>query len=256
MIRRALPLALAMSLLPAVPAFAGSDPGPPTYPGLVNSRLVRTEKALDRAVDNADDGNTDKAVSNLYTVRVQLKLAWRAARHKIEHSPTAPPAPDGRIPVRKARASKKAVAAAVADQYTTAGGVLDMQHTVAQTTIGMIDSAHGTLRDRLSRTLFAALDQRDTAVNYIHSIDTTPPPPPDRGVHARASGAPVGGAWATVMPPIADEVSDEIDQIDGALDLSATMGAGIKRVLNAAELQDVKTQRVINTYWPPLPADD
>ena len=58
------------------------------------------------------------------------------------------------------------------------------------------------------------------------------------------------------MPPIADEVSDEIDQIDGALDLSTTMGAGIKRVLNDADLQAVKTQRVINTYWPPLPADD
>jgi hypothetical protein len=253
MIRRALPLALAMSLLPAVPAFAGSDPGPPTYPGLVNTRLVRTEKALNRAVDYADDGDTDKAVSALYATRVQLKLAWRAARHKIEHSPTAPPAPDDRIPVRKARASKRAVAAAVADQYTTAGGVLDMEHTVAQTTIGMIDSAHGKLRDRLSRTLFAALDQRDGAIAYIHSIDV--PAPPGDGL-AHASGAPVGGTWATVMPPIADEVSDEIDQIDGALDLSTTMGAGIKRVLNDAELQAVKTQRVINTYWPPLPADD
>ena len=66
----------------------------------------------------------------------------------------------------------------------------------------------------------------------------------------------MGGTWATVMAPIADEVGDEIDQIDGALDLSSTLGAGIKRVLQDAELQDVKTQRTISGYWPPLPADD
>ena len=72
----------------------------------------------------------------------------------------------------------------MADQYTTAGGVLDMQHNVAQTAIGMIDTAHGKLRDSLSRTIFTALDQRDAAVAYIHSIDITPPPPPRRAPRA------------------------------------------------------------------------
>jgi hypothetical protein len=272
-LRRALPFALAVGLVAAAPAAAaphdahapvaraaGSDAGPPVYPGLVNTRLVRTQKALDRAVDNADDGNIDKAVSALYTTRLQLKLAWRAARHKIEHSPATPPVIDdkGRIPVRissKAGRRKRAAAAAIADQYTTAGGVLDMQHTVAQTAIGMIDTAHGKLRDSLSRTIFTALDQRDIAVAYIHSIDTTPPPPPDKRL-ARASGAPVGGTWATVMPPIADEVGDEIDQIEGVTGLSSTLGIGIKRVLQDAELQAVKTQRTISGYWPALPADD
>ena len=272
-LRRALPLALAVGLIAAAPAAAaphgahapvahaaGDDPGPPVYPGLVNTRLVRTQKALDRAVENADDGNIDKAVSALYTTRLQLKLAWRAAKHKIEHSPATPPVIDdkGRIPLRiagKASRRKRAAAAAVADQYTTAGGVLDLQHTVAQTAIGMIDQAHGKLRDGLSRTIFTALDQRDLAVAYIHSIDTTPPPPPDKAL-ARTSGAPVGGTWATVMPPIADEVGDEIDQIEGVTSLSSTLGAGIKRVLQDAELQDVKTQRTISGYWPALPTDD
>ena len=268
-LRRTVPLALMVGLIAAAPATAargpvaraaGSDAGPPVYPGLVNTRLVRTQKALDRAVDNADDGNIDKAVSALYTTRLQLKLAWRAAKHKIEHSPATPPAGDGlrrRIPVRtahKASRRRRAAASAVADQYTTAGGVLDMQHTVAQTAIGMIDTAHGRLRDGLSRTIFTALDQRDGAVTYIHSIDV--PPPPGDGLLARASGAPVGGTWATVMPPIADEVGDEIDQIDGALDLSTTMGIGIRRILEDAELQAVKTQRTINGYWPPLPPGD
>ena len=122
----------------------------------MNTRLVRTQKALDRAVDNADDGNIDKAVSALYTARLQLKLSWRAAKHKIEHSPATPPAPDDKIPVHAASqvGRKRAVAAAVADQYTTAVAVLDMQHNVAQTAIGMIDTSHGKLRDSLSRTIF------------------------------------------------------------------------------------------------------
>jgi hypothetical protein len=118
----------------------------------------------------------------------------------------------------------------------------------------MIDTSHGKLRDSLSRTIFTALDQRDVAVAYVHSIDV--PAPPGDGRRARASGAPVGGTWATVMPPIADEVGDEIDQIEGVTGLSSTLGAGIKRILQDAELQDVKTQRTIIGYWPALPGDD
>jgi hypothetical protein len=267
-LRRAVPVALAVSVLAAVPAGAaehgavahasGTDAPPPVLPASVNTRLVRTQKALDRAVDNADDGQTDKAVTSLYTARLQLKLAWRAAKRKIEHSPATPPVVDDKanIPVRVARKSARARAAAVADQYATAVGVLDMQHTVAATAIGMIDMAHGKLRDSLSRTIFLALDQRDAAVAYIHSKDTVPPPAPDKGAIARASGAPVGGTWATVMPDIADEVGDEIDQIEGVMELSTTLGAGIKRVLQDAELQDVKTQRTITGFWPPLPAGD
>jgi hypothetical protein len=272
--RVTLPLALAASLAVAAPAAAapapvahtaGGDVGPPVYPGLVNSRLVRTQKALDRAVDYADDGQTDKAVSALYAARLQVKLAWRAGRYAVEHAP--PPAPPGdgllqrlRARARRARAhriSRVRVlvrASAVADPYTTAGGVLDMQHVVAQTAIGMIDTAHGKLRDSLSRTIFTALDQRDAAVTYIHSIDV--PPPPGDGLLARASGAPVGGSWATVMPPVADEVDDEINQIEGALALSSTLGVGIKRTLQDAEFQAVKTQRTINQYWPPVLGDD
>ena len=271
-IKRAVPLALAVGLVAASPAAAmpgaghapvaraaGSDAGPPILPGLVNTRLVRTQKALDRAVDYADDGNTAKAVSSLYAARLQVKLAWRAGKYYIQNAPPPAPAGDGlvRVPVRVTSRTKRARAlartSAVADQYTTAGGVLDMQHTVAQTAIGMIDMAHGRLRDGLSRTIFTALDQRDAAVAYIHSIDV--PPPPGDGLRARASGAPVGGTWGTVMPPIADEVDDEINQIEGALGLSTTMGIGIRRTLQDAEFQAVKTQRNINTYWPPVVGD-
>jgi hypothetical protein len=264
--RQVLPLALAIGLVAAAPAAAhqdrgrapiarsaGSDPGPPVYPGLVNTRLQRTQKALDRAVDYADDGDPDKAISALYTTRLQLKLAWRAGRYAIEHAPPAAPAPDARRRVRNL-VGLRARASAVADQYTTAGGVLDLQHTVAETAVGMIDMAHGKLRDSLSRTIFTALDQRDTAVAYIHSIDVPAPPPDDRVAHA--SGAPVGGSWGTVMPAVAEAIDDEVNQIDGVVGLSTTLGAGVRRVLGSAEVQMIKTQRTVNELWPPVPGDD
>src|SRR3954454_4395933 len=135
-LRQAVPLALVAGLVAASPAAAdqhaghhpvarssGSDAGPPVYPGLVNTRLVRTQKALDRAVDYADDGETDKAVSALYTARLQVKLAWRAGKYVIEHAPPAAPGPDLRqlrIPVRvHARRARRTRArtSAVADQF-------------------------------------------------------------------------------------------------------------------------------------------
>jgi hypothetical protein len=260
-LRAAVPLALAACAVAAAPAAAKAAPAPiahvagggggaaPTYPGLVNNRLVRAQAALDRVTNYADDGDTDKAVASLYTARLQVKLAWRSAKFVIQHAP--PPVGDD----LRARVSGGAPAAGtVADQYATAGAVLDLQHDVAQTGIGMIDTAKGALRDSLSRTIFLALDQRDLAIAYIHSIDI--PPPVGDGLKARVSGGAVAGTWATVMPAVGDAIGDEINQIDGALDLSTTLGSGVKGLLRDAELQDVKSQRTITTYWPPVVGDD
>jgi hypothetical protein len=260
-LRPAVALAIAACAVAAAPAAAkerpapiahaaGGSAGPPTYPGLVNNRLIRTQKALDRAIDYADDGDNAKAVSALYTARLQVKLAWRAAKYVIQHAPP-PVAGDDLI----ARASGGAPAAGtLADQFQTSGAVLDLQHDVAQASIGMIDTAKGTLRDSLSRTLFLALDQRDTAIAYIHSLDV--PPPPGDDLVAHMSGGAVGGSWASIMPAVGSAAGDEIDQIDGAMDLSSTLGTGVRGVLRDAELQVLKTQKTIDQYWPPLPADD
>ena len=270
----AVPLAVAAGLVAASPAagashgtasrlghgsvahLLGGSVGAPTYPGLVNSRLVRTQRALNRVVDYTDDEMDAKAVAALYRVRLQMKLAWRAAKYVIDTAPPPVITPDS-VGGRRLQGAGGA-AGAIADQYTTAGAVLGLQHTVAQTALGIVDMAHGTLRDSLSRTIFAAMDQRDTAIAYIHSIDV--PPPPGDGLAStsatrRLKGAPVGGTWATVMPPISSQVEDEINQIDGALHLSQTLGAGIKRVMKDAEFQALQTQRAIDTYWPPVVGD-
>jgi ribosomal protein S9 len=131
-------------------------------------------------------------VSSLYSARLQVKLAWRAAKYVIQHAP--PPVVRGED--LRARVSGGAPAGgAIADQYAITGAVLDLQHSVAQTAIGMIDTAHGALRDSLSRTLFLALDQRDAAVAYVHSIDV--PPPVGDDLLAHKSGGAVAGTWAT-----------------------------------------------------------
>jgi hypothetical protein len=271
-LKAAVPLALAVGLIAGSPAAAaphgstgsagdapvahllGDGGGPPVYPGLVNSRLVRAQRALDRAVDYADEDQDGKAVAALYKVRLQMRLAWRAAKHVIDTAPPPAPAGDGAARASRARRLTGAApgAGAVADQYMTAGGVLALEHTVAQTAIGTIDTSHGALRDALSRTIFAALDKRDAAVAYIHSIDV--PAPPGDGV-AHLMGAPVGGTWGTVMPPVGGQIEDEINQIEGALGLSQTMGAGIRRVLKDAEFQDILTQRAIDQFWPPVVGD-
>jgi hypothetical protein len=292
-IKRAVPLALTVGLIAAVPGAAeaasgargpvahasGGDVVAPIYPGLVNTRLVRTEKALDRAANYADDGQSTQAISALYAARLQVKLAWRAAKYQIENAPPPPPADDlqaVRVPIRvhsrarharkhKVRAHKSGGAVAtstIADQYTTAAAVLSAQHDVAQVSMGLVDTSHGKLRDSLSRTIFTALDQRDAAVAYIHSIDVPPPPADDiakasRAPVAHASGGAVGvDTWATVMPPVSDMIDDEVNQAEGIIDLSTTLGVGIRRILQDAEFQAVKTQRNVNLYWPPVPADD
>ena len=266
-LKAVVPLAIAVCAVASSPAVASSDgekgrgpvahaaggsAGTPIYPGLVNNRLERTQMALDRAVSYADDGDAVKAASSLYSARLQVKLAWRSAKYVIQHAP--PPAPPGDGLVAHMSGGAPA-GGTVADQYATAGAVLDLQHSVAQTAIGMIDMAHGALRDSLSRTIFTALDQRDAAVAYIHSVDV-PPPAGGDGLVAHMSGGAVAGSWGTVMPPVGDAVGDEIDQIDGALDLSTTLGPGVRGVLKDAELQAIKTQRTISQFWPPVVGDD
>ncbi len=107
---------------------------PADLPGAGQLRLVRTQKALDHAVGYADDGDTAKAVNSLFNARLQVKLAWRAAKYVIQHAPP-PPTGDGLA----ARKSGGAPAGGIADQYATTAAVLGLQHSVTQTALGMID---------------------------------------------------------------------------------------------------------------------
>jgi hypothetical protein len=229
----------------SVPAhIAGGDAGPPLYPSIVNVRLVRTEAALQRAIEFVDTAQADKAVAQLTIARTQMRKAWTGAKYVIDAAPP-PVAGDGAF----GRASGGAIpgASPYADQYTTAGGVLTLQHDVATTAMGLLDSASGTLLSNLSTTIFAALNTRDTAIAYIHSKDIPAAP---AGL-ARASGGAIAG-WATTMQAVSPQLDDEMQTADGMI--KAGVSSGVKKVLNAADAQDLRSEKNINTYWPPLPA--
>jgi hypothetical protein len=243
------PLALLLGLITAAPAAAGGDAGPPLYPSVVNVRLVRTEAALDRAVEFVDTAQTDKALAQLSIARVQLRKAWTGAKYIIDNAPP-PVAGDGAV----GRASGAPVGGSpYADQYATAFAVISLQHEVAATSAGLIDVASGTLLSSLSTTIFAALNGRDAAIAYIHSKDTPPPPVAGDGAVGRASGAPIAAGWGSVMSKAIFQLDDEIQQIEVAL--GGKVSTGVARVLRAAEFQDTKTERTVNTYWPPVPGD-
>jgi hypothetical protein len=228
-----------------VPAHvAGGDAGPPMYPSIVNVRLVRTQAALERAVEYVDTAQADKAVAQLLIARTQLRKAWTGAKYVIDTAPP-PVAGDGAV----GRSSGAPVGGSpYADQYATAFAVVSLQHDVAATAIGLADGAKTALLSSLSTTIFTALNARDAAIAYVHSKDT--PPAPAR--NARASGAPIAAGWGSVMPGATFQLDDEMQQIDGLLKGTVSTGAG--KVYKAAELQDTKTERTINQYWPPAPA--
>jgi hypothetical protein len=173
-----------------------------------------------------------------------------AAKYIIDTAP--PPVAGGssfkaKRPRANARVSGGAIpgASPYADQYTTALGVLALDHQVAVTAMGMLDIAAEPLLTAVSTSLFAALTARDDAIAYIHSVDKP------IASSSTVRGAPIAGGWATTMPGVAPIVDDELTQVDG-LRATVNLSSGRKRILDAVELQDVKTGRNLVKYWPPV----
>ncbi len=233
------------------------------YPSIVNRRLVRGEKALDRATDYVDRDKPDKAVTSLLNARRNMYAAWRGAKYVIDHAPPPPPVESGSVRGSRGAVhmSGGAVGPALASPPETAVAVLGLQHDVATTAFGLIDGAKGTLLAAVNTTIFAALNRRDQAIAYIHQV--APPAPPvesgslrvKRQGSVRASGAPVAATFDTVMPGIVPDLDDELQQIEAQQDGGAVVPTG-KKILNSAELQVTRTERTVNQYWPPLPPGD
>jgi hypothetical protein len=241
------PTATARSAGPPVAEAAGGDLGVLLYPSLVNVPFVRARGALARAVEYADDAQPDKAVAQLLVVRLQLKKAWTGEKYLIDNAP--PPTPGDLAFESGAPISASPFASA----EDSGAELFNVYHEVAAMSAGMIDTAKGTLQSVLSTTIFATLNGRDAAIAYIHA--NQPPPPPPDDLRADSSGAPVAAGWSGVMPGVADLVDDEIRQLDATLAVK-TLSSGARRVLGAAELQDTKTMRTINQWWPPAPVGD
>jgi hypothetical protein len=223
-------------------------------PSIVRVRIERGTKSLERAGDYVDRDMPDRAVASLLNARRNMYAAWRGAQYVVLHAPP-PPAEAGSFH-RKAGANRvKANAADYADAPTTAVAALGFQHTVASAAYGLLDGAKGALRDSVSTTIFAALNRRDQAIEWIHA--NQPPPPAEAGSfhrRARASGAPVVGDFSTLMPGVVPDLDDEMQQIEGLLEGGA-LTPGEKRILGQAEFQIFKTEQKVNNYWPPVVGD-
>jgi hypothetical protein len=229
---------------------AGDGGGAPVYPSLVNVRLVQTQQLLEDATSAQDNGDAAGAVKALTAARSELAKAWLGAKYVIDN---APPPVAGDDAVARSSGAAPAGASPYADQYVTTGAVLSLQHTVAVTAMGMLDTASEPLLTAVSKSLFAALNTRDTAVTYMKKKDP-PPVAGDGRVHAGASGAPIAAGWSTIGQAVLPDLDDEQQMIDG-IRATVKLSPGRAKVLNAAEIQDIKTGKQINKNWPPVVGD-
>jgi hypothetical protein len=269
-LRVALPLAVAASLVAVTPAVAadakapakakasGSDVVELTYPSLVQVRIGRAERALERATKKIEgDKPVDESAKALKVVRRQASAAWRGAKYVIRTAPPPPPAEDARVRARKA--GDPASGPTYASPPETAFRVLTLQHDISSAMVALIDGSHGLGLAGLSTTLNQVNDRRDQALQYILSV--APPVPPeaeDARVRARASQEEEDAAptFDTVMPPYATHLDDELQAITGTLTDATDLTAGGRRLLNAANAQVGRTKTFVSTNWPILPAED
>jgi hypothetical protein len=245
---------------PPVAHAAGGDVTVTLLPAIVNTRLVRTQKLLESAAQYQDLHDDANAVKALAAARSNLAKTWSGAKFYIKNAPPPVAGEAGlKVPLKVkagAHASGGAIAGAspYADMYATTAAVLTLDHTVATTALGLLDTASATVLPALNSTVFAALNSRDAAVAYVHSLPVPPAGEAGIKVPAHASGTPVVAGWSTTMQPVLFDTDDELMQIDG-LRASAAISASRTRLLDLAEAQVTKTARNINRFWPPLPAD-
>jgi hypothetical protein len=253
---------------------AGGDVTALIYPSIVNTRLVRAQAALDRSAKYADQGVPDKALLALTAARNNLTKAWTGAKYVIETTPP-PVATDaafhprafmksGRLRIVK-RHSKHAhrsavsdvippAGAAVASPFDTAYAVFSLQHYAATTAVSLIDDTSGTTLAGVRSTLARSVNDRDAAIAYIHAIPVPPPADAKIGL-AHSAGTPVATAdWTTVMPNVTPQLDDEIQQVEGTLNEPGLTGAQTS-ILQGADYRDIRTERTLNLFWPPLPAE-
>ncbi len=262
-LKSAVPLALAVGAMAAAPATAAPKPSPKaqaagtdavelTYPSLVQTRVGRTERALERATKRMENGQPADAAVTLKVVRRQMAAAWRGAKYVIRTTP-APPPPEDFARARRAQATP----ATYAGPADTAFRVLTLQHDVSSSMVALIDGAHGTGLNALSTTINLANDRRDQALAYILSV--SPPVPPEEDfARARASQEEGEGppTFDVVMPNLAPQIDDELQAIEGTKADATDLTAGGRRLLTAAGTQVEATKAFVNLNWPPVPAED
>jgi hypothetical protein len=224
---------------------AGGDGAPPPLPSIVDVRVDRAYAALERAAAAVDDGDPVAATKALHAVLVNTSRGWSGAKYVIRTTPP-PPAEEGRV---HADASGDPVLPGTfASPEDTAFAVLNLQHDVVTAGLALMGTNPTTPVGAIRTTIKAALDNRDAAIDYIHKIAPPPPPAEEGRVHADASGDPIVATWDTVMPTVPLLIADEIQ---------ALRGLHLREAPELAALSRIRHERIlVNSYWPPVPAED
>lgn len=223
------------------PAQAAGGDIPPPLPSLVNTRLVRSQAALGRATAAFDENQAAQAVVPIGAAVDNLTKAWSAEKYLIQ---TTPP------PVEDAISDGDPVVGTYAGPEDTAFAALSVQHDVVTTAVGLMtqpSAKNVALRKSLINAVAGTQAVRNAAVAYIHTLA---PPAED----AIIDGPDAGALWPTVMPNLVPHANDEIKQINGRLKMTGFSGTLRTSLLNS-RTRAVKTRTLVNTYWPPVPAD-
>jgi hypothetical protein len=249
---------------PSAAHMSGGDPLPP-LPSLVQTRLDRVDRALDRLTDYVSDGDAVNTTRTGKVIRRQLAAGWRGASYYIAHPP-AVPAEEARVHSKRrgvrlqdlsskvrAKIAQDDAGPVVADPVTTAMATFDSFHQVSATMIELTDGARVPVLDAMSRSLFLTLDRRDQAIEDVHQA--APPVPPEDRAIAKAAQDEEASTFDLTMPTLPVFLDDEIQHIDGLKSDAADLRPGGLRILNKARKQIVATKAIVNGYWPPAPPD-
>lgn len=208
-LRRAPALALAVALCAAAPAAAQNHAGPPgggavrgsVAPVRVTQQARLAVRAVDRAGERIDDGETAKAVSQLASARRHLASAQKSALKRL--STDAAPA--------------------------SVSVVLDAEASVATQAAGLFDGQDGATVDAIAQTLDAALDARDATIAAVTALDDTA-----EADYADAYGQ-AADAIADEISAYDDALSDDTltDAAKAALTSAKTKATATKAALDA-----------------------
>ena len=245
-------LAIAASSASAAPSspFPPGEDDPPTVPSLIQTRIDRTENALERLTQKVDDQDSAGVVRVSKVIRRQTAAAWRGAKYYLRTAPP-PVAEDAAFKASKNRSFMQddPIAPVVADQYLSAIVVFGMVHDVTSQAIELTDGAHGDTLAGLSKTLFWSLDKRDAMVKDAQSFEPPAPAPGEEGGEEAASG------FGALMPVITAGMDDELQHVEGLRSDATDLNARGKSILRQALTQILLTQRSINAIWPPVVDD-
>jgi hypothetical protein len=224
---------------------AGGSTSPLLFPAIVNIRLVRAQAALERATASVDQDKGRNAVIELKAARLNMAMAWSAARFVIRTSP--PPLASGGAVAHAGGSSGGAPASPFASPQDTAFAVLSLQHDVITTSLGIMNTTRLPVAAAVGGTIRTALNARDAAIVYIHTLRD--PVASGGGVRANASGSDVVTGWAGTMPTLVPLLNDE------TLQLRATAKPQLAAAdyLGNLRTRVSRTRAAVNTYWPPIP---